>query len=179
MAFLKFSPFSLLFLAIFALFLSHNAEAKHKNQRGINPICKSVPNMRLCSVIVNGATNAHDAAINAIHAAIKTSKRIQTMTPLIAKAATNLGPAARDALVKSCSEDFEDTVGELETGIRYISRGDMSGADSYLSGAVSTTSDCRDAVTEQGSTVLALDKIIDHFNEVMDATLTLVHQIQV
>lgn len=178
MTFLKFNYLSsILFLAI--LFLIQNAESKNKNLTGINPICKTVPNIRLCNRIVNGATNPRNGSINAIHAAINISKSIQKLTPLIAKEASDLDTAAKEALVKLCTEDFEDAIEELETGVRYINEGDINGADSYLAGAVGITGDCRDAVTERGKCILALNKIIEQFNKVMDTTLVLVHQIPV
>lgn len=178
MAFTSFrSFFSLLSLTIFTLTISH----AHTSNGTKNPICKVTHNVSLCENIVGGATNARDATLNAVQAAATTNRGNQEkLTPLIEQAAAEakLPPAEKDALVKLCADNFKLTTSDLETSIIFIGRGDPRGASSFLRGALNATNDCRDAVHQKLGAILAFDEAINLFDDVMDVTISLAHQIK-
>lgn len=118
-------------------------------QKELNRSANTRTNLSLCEKIVGNATNARDGTINAVHVASNYTVREirQKMMPLIQKTATEkLPPAARDALVNLCSEDFARTDGNLVVSITFIKMGDKEVSDSYLSSSRHVANECRDAV---------------------------------
>lgn len=171
------SFFSLLSLTIFTLTISHIQISEGIN----NPICKATHNVSLCENIVGNARNAREATLKAVYKAATTNRYNQEkLTPVIeeAAAAAKLPPAEKDALVKLCADNFGLTGVHLNTSTIFIGRGDPSAASSFLRGALNATNDCRDAVTQKLGAILAFDNAINLFDDVMDVTISLAHQIK-
>ncbi|KAL3501156.1 hypothetical protein ACH5RR_035605 [Cinchona calisaya] len=168
----NYNSFSMLFLAIVTLCLvSQNAEAQAP---GINQFCKTSNSKRLCTRMVNGATNLHDASTNAIKVAIDVATRIQNLAPTIVQAASGLEPNMKRQLVDSCEESFSNSIEDLNLSIELFNQGDMGGVGTRLSAAFDN--DCADSLKEQGVIVPTMVRLNAHFAKVMDNTLAVVFQ---
>ncbi|KAL3511318.1 hypothetical protein ACH5RR_030719 [Cinchona calisaya] len=167
------NSFSLLLLAIVTLFfISQNANGS--GQIGVNQFCKTSNNKQLCNRMVNGATNLHDASVNAIKVAIYVANKIKTLTPIVVEAASNLDENLKKQIVDGCVESFSDTIDDLNLSLDLFNKGDMGGVGTRLSAAFD--SQCMDSLKEQGVAVPSLLKINDNFAKIVDNTLAVVFQ---
>lgn len=168
----NYNSFSLLLLAIVTLLIiSQNANAENV---GINQFCKTATHKRLCTKMVNGATNLHDASVNAIKVAIYVANKIKTLTPAVVQATSDFDANLKTQLVDLCGESFSDTIEDLTLSLELLNQGDLGGVGTRLSAAFD--SECIDSLKEQGVTVPSLLKINANFEKIMDNTLAVVFQ---
>ncbi|KAK2977475.1 hypothetical protein RJ640_016103 [Escallonia rubra] len=141
MAFKRYHTLSLAFVTTVALLLLANrAEARF---RGINSFCTTADQRLLCTRMVHGATNWHDAVANAINTSLELATTVKSMLPRIGPLLTDLTPESRDSTIQTCAENFDSAVDNLKEALTYLNAGDKGSLNTYLSSV--TISDCMDA----------------------------------
>ncbi|KAL2455210.1 Plant invertase/pectin methylesterase inhibitor superfamily protein [Abeliophyllum distichum] len=170
----KFNYFSLFFLTLVALLLAQSTTTEARKFIGVNPFCTTASHKKLCTKMVNGATNMHDATQNAIQATLGLAKKIQSMSRLIEPAIANLEPVSQESIRSTCKESFENTIDDLETSLQALKDNDQGTLLTHLSAA--TSSDCDDALTEFGVDN-PLSKVSGILAKEVDNCLAVVQQI--
>ncbi|KAI3452697.1 hypothetical protein Pfo_009361 [Paulownia fortunei] len=168
--------FNYLFVAAATLLLlgaaqSHLAEAS--KFVGVNPFCRTASYRRICTQMVKGAVNWHDASVNAMKTTLELAKRIKDLVPLVKPAIDHLEPKSRDSIMKTCNEDFDGIVDDIEVSLQALEADDIGTVRSHLSGAL--TSDCADALKEFGAD-FPLSKFAGHLTRNVDNCLAVVMQ---
>ncbi|KAL2559824.1 GDSL esterase/lipase-like [Forsythia ovata] len=143
----KFNTFSYLLLAIIASIFSHDVVATRID---LNPFCKTSETCDLCKMMVNGATNWHDAIGNAISATLSLAKELQSKSSLLAPAIANLSPTAKKSLQEICNESFQTVIDMLQEGRVALAAGDNGTLQTKLSAALDTK--CADELSKFGAT---------------------------
>lgn len=122
------------------LFLAGSTEARFK---GINEFCRTSDTRLLCTAMVQGAANWHDAVLNAINSALHVADQMDKMIPAVEPTLVELPLISRKSTVESCKDNFDSAVDNLKRALKFLEQNDKGSLNIYLS-AVSTT-DCVDA----------------------------------
>ncbi|XP_075483552.1 uncharacterized protein LOC142523705 [Primulina tabacum] len=166
-----------LFLAGAALLLlcvTQTPSAEARRLLEVNAFCRTSSHPQLCTKMVNGAKNWHDASANAMKAALTVAKRLQSMAPQLKPAVSNLLPVSRESIMSTCVEDFDTIVSDLEESIKALDENDKGTLLAHLSAAYN--SDCEDALNEFGAD-FPLSKIAGYLAKEVDNCLAVVQQI--
>ncbi|KAL2559827.1 uncharacterized protein Fot_04566 [Forsythia ovata] len=147
MASQKLNSLSFLLLAIIVSVSVHGVVSTRLQ---VSPFCRTSRTKGLCSTMVNGATNWHDAIGNAISETLSLAKELQSKNGLIAPAIANLSPAAKKSLQGTCKESFQTVIDMLKEGQVALAAGDNGTLQTKLSAALDT--DCDDELSNFGAT---------------------------
>jgi len=170
----KFNYFSLFFLTLVALLITQSKTTEARIFIGVNQFCTTASHKRLCTKMVNGATNMHDATQNAILATLDLAKKIQSVSHLIEPAIATLEPVSQRSVRSTCADNFENTIDDLETSLQALKDNDQGTLLTHLS--ASTSSDCDDSLKQFGVDN-PLSKITGHLAKAVDNCLAVVQQI--
>lgn len=174
MALRKFMNY--LFMATAALLLLGAVQSPPAEARkfiGVNPFCRTASYRRLCTQMVNGAANWHDASVNAMKSTLELAKRIKNLVPLVKPAIAHLAPISRDSIMETCVENFDDIVDDIEVSLQALEADDIGTVRSHLSAAFTT--DCEDALKEFGAD-FPLSKFARHLTREVDNCLAVLMQ---
>ena len=141
--------FSLVFVATATLLLLLSAQSTDARFRGINQFCRTSDHRLLCTAMVNGAQNWHEAVFNAIHSTLAIATRMKRLLPTVGPALTDLPVESRDSTLQACQSNFGDAVDNLMQALTFLEAKDTGSLNSYLS-AVSI-SDCLDGFDMLGA----------------------------
>ncbi|CAI9092969.1 OLC1v1028355C1 [Oldenlandia corymbosa var. corymbosa] len=158
--------FSMLFLTISLILVGSKTGTA---QPGISPFCQTADNKQLCTRVVNGATNQHDAAVNAVTEALTVAKQIQELTPEVVQSTVGLDPNTKTELVQDCTESFANTIDDLNLAVESLNKGDLGSAGTRLS--ASYDSACAESLKERGIHIFSMDKLNDNFGKLMDTAM--------
>lgn len=139
----------------------------------INKFCKTATSKRLCTRMVGGATNLHDASANAIKATLTLAKEIQSMSGAVIPAVKKLKGVTKDSILKTCHDSFENAVDDLNLSLQALDADDHGTVMIRLSAAL--PSDCGDALKEFGVS-FPLQNIYKFYSRYLDSTLAVVTQ---
>ncbi|KAL2510261.1 uncharacterized protein Fot_33908 [Forsythia ovata] len=169
-----FNYFSLLFLAMACLPLL--AQSTQAQQPGpVNEFCKTASHKELCTKMVNGAKNLHDASKNAMESTLIAAKKLQSMTKLIGPTLSAMRPITKDSILSTCQENFDNAVDDLETSLQSLENKDEGTLLTHLSAA--TASDCSDAFAEMGAKLPPpLSSHVDYVFKLVSNCLAVVEQ---
>ncbi|GFP97481.1 hypothetical protein PHJA_001892200 [Phtheirospermum japonicum] len=165
-----------LYLATAALVLLGAAQSPQAEARkfiGVNPFCRTATYRRICTQMVNGASSWRDASANAMISARELATRVRDLVPLLKPAVAHLEPITQESIIKTCNDDFEGIVDDLEVSLQALQAGDIGTVRSHLSGAL--RSDCKDAMKEFGAD-FPLTKYASHLTIKVDNCLAVVMQ---
>ncbi|KAI3467560.1 hypothetical protein Pfo_024223 [Paulownia fortunei] len=140
-----------LFLAVAALLLLFAGQIPPVEARkfiGVNPWCRTAYHRRLCTRMVKGAANWHDASVNSLRTTLELAKRLQGMVQLVKPAIADLEQKSQESIMATCIEDFDGTIDDLEKSLGSLEVRDIGTARSRLSAALS--SECDQALAEFG-----------------------------
>lgn len=112
-------------------------------QGPVNEFCRTADHKELCTRMVRGATNLHDATRNAVESALNIALKLQQMYPMLEPALKNLPPKTKNSVLDTCRQNFDTIVDDLKTGIDYVDKNDLASLNVHLSAV--TSSDCSDA----------------------------------
>ncbi|XP_073131258.1 uncharacterized protein [Henckelia pumila] len=165
-----------LFLAAAALLLcvTQTPSAEARRLFEVNAFCRTSSHPQLCTKMVNGAKNWHDASANAMKSTLAVAKRLQSMAPLLKPAVAGLQKISRDSIMDTCIEDFDSIVSDLEVSIKALDENDKGTLLVHLSAAYN--SDCEDALNEFGAD-FPMSKIAGYLAKEVDNCLAVVQQI--
>lgn len=113
---------------------------------GVNPFCRTASHRLSCTEMVNGATNHHDASVNAVKSTMALAEKLKSLVPTIEPAIAQLNPKAKSTIMESCAKRFDEAIDYLKMSIEAIDAGDVYTAKTYLSAAAADY--CKDAVEE-------------------------------
>jgi len=170
----KFNYFSLFFVTLVALLIAQSTTIEAIKFIGVNQFCTTASHKKLCTKMVNGASNMHDATQNAILATLGLAKRIQSMSHLIEPAIATLEPVSQESIRSTCKDNFENIIDDLETSLQALKDNDQGTLLTHLS--ASASSDCDDAL-EEFSVDNPLSKVTGHLAKEVDNCLAVVQQI--
>ncbi|KAL1539340.1 hypothetical protein AAHA92_27969 [Salvia divinorum] len=171
----KLTCYNKIFIAAAALLLLLGSQAEARKFVGVNPFCRTASYRRICTQMVSGAVNQHDASVNAIKSTIALAARLKVMVPTIEPAMQHLAPVSRDSIKKTCVSNFDSIVENLDVGLRAFQDGDVSTTTSYLSAAA--VGDCVDAMQEFGiGADLPLSKYSARLTQRVDNCLAVILQ---
>ncbi|VFQ89955.1 unnamed protein product [Cuscuta campestris] len=140
----------------------------------VSQFCKTASSKRLCTRMVGGAANLHDATANSIRATLELAEKLRAMSGTVISAATTGLPAdSKDSIVKTCDESFEDVVDDLKLSLEALKAKDNGTLMTRLSAAL--LSDCGDALDDFG-VGYPLKTTIKLYARYLDNTLAVVTQ---
>lgn len=112
-------------------------------QGSVNEFCRTADHKDLCTRMVRGATNLHDATRNAVDSALNIALKLQQMYPMLEPALNNLPPKTKQSVLDTCRDNFDNIVDDLKKGIEFVDKNDLPSLNVHLSAL--TSSDCSDA----------------------------------
>ncbi|CAI9756296.1 unnamed protein product [Fraxinus pennsylvanica] len=141
MAFEKFNSLSFLLLAIMASVFTQHAFATSLDT---SSFCKYLKDKDLCSTMIDGATNWHDAIGNAINATLSVANELQSKSGFVAASIANLPPSTKE----TCKESFQTTTDMLHEALDHLAAGDNGSLHTKLSAALDV--ECADELSNLG-----------------------------
>ncbi|XP_051144180.1 uncharacterized protein LOC127260492 [Andrographis paniculata] len=124
--------------------------AEGRSYEGVNPFCRTASYRKLCTDMVKGAGNWHEASANAMQSALELAKKLKGMAPQPQKLPETVparDPAAqRNQVMEICKDNLDGVVDDLESSLEALRSDDVGTVRSHLSGALRT--DCQDAMRE-------------------------------
>lgn len=149
--------------------------AEARRFAGVNPFCRTASYRRICTQMVSGAANQHDAAVNAVKSTMTLAERLRALVPTIEPEIAHLPPLSRDSVRESCVQNFDSVVDNLGVSLRALEAGDIATAKTYLS--ASASAECADAINEFGiGSELLLTKYSAHLTQRVDNCLAVILQ---
>lgn len=161
------NKFNGLYLAAVALVLligaAQSPRAAARSFINVNPFCRTANYRRVCNQMVRGATTWSEASANAMDSTRELATRLKGLVPLLKPSIAHLKPITQDSIMKTCVENFDGIVDDMEVSLQAVQAGDMGTARSHLSAAFRT--DCKDAMKESGAPFpVNLNKYSKHLN---------------
>ena len=167
-----------IFVAAAALLLLGAAQPPQAAARkftGVNPFCRTASYRRVCTQMVGGAANQHDATVNAIKYVKEMAQRLRSLVPSIEPAIAHLHPNSQESIRLSCVDNFDGAVYDFDTALESLEAGDIYTVKSYLSAAASQ--ECADAMKEFGiGDDYVLTKYSAHLTQQIDNCLAVLLQ---
>ncbi|KAK1403286.1 PMEI domain-containing protein [Heracleum sosnowskyi] len=120
-----------------------SSHGPHSFPGPVNEFCRTADHKELCTRMVRGATNLHDATKNAVESALNIALKLQQMYTMLEPALKNVPPKTKKSVLETCRQNFDNIVDDLKTGLDYIDKNDLPSLNVHLSAV--TSSDCSDA----------------------------------
>ncbi|KAL7149141.1 hypothetical protein ABFS83_05G019600 [Erythranthe nasuta] len=169
--------FNYLFAAAAALILLGAAwiplQAEARRFVGVNRFCHTASYRRICTQMVNGASDWRDASNNAMLATLDLARRLKDLVPILKPALSHLDPATVEEIMKTCDNDFYNVVDDLEVSLQAFKTNDIGAVAAHLSAALRT--DCQEAMKAAGPE-FPLNKYAGHLTRRVDNCLAVILQ---
>ncbi|CAA3002114.1 pectinesterase inhibitor-like [Olea europaea subsp. europaea] len=135
--------------------------AQHQQPEPVYEFYKTTSHKELCTEMLNGSKNMHDASKNAMENTLVGAKKLQSMSNLIPPALSTMRATTQESILTTCQDNLDNTVNDLEVGLESFEKKDQRTLLMHLSAA--TISDCTDVFTKMSADALpALSTEMDY-----------------